>query len=74
MPAGDRGLIAKSVLESGNWKKFIKYTLRLGLRVLDECGDSACAALALVTNVWRLLIAAESCEQVLAETQRVCVL
>ena len=69
----DLPALAKSILEDAIWSKFLKYTLRIGLRALTV-SESTLPALALkvMTSVWGLLLAGPS-DEVTATATKVMV-
>ena len=69
----DKELLVKTVMEDATWSKFIKYTLRIGLRA--QSGDEAAlpvATLRLLIHVWKLLASTVS-DELLARAQQVCI-
>lgn len=67
----DLPTLAKSIVEDAVWSKFLKYTLRIGLRALT-ISESPLPPLALrlMTNVWHLLLAGQG-EEVATASQKV---
>ncbi|KAI9561029.1 Nucleolar pre-ribosomal-associated protein 1 [Daphnia sinensis] len=59
----DLPTLAKSIVEDDVWSKFLKYTLRIGLRALTVSESPLPPlALGLMTNVWHLLLAGQGVE------------
>ena len=60
---GDLPTLAKTIVEDAIWSKFLKYTLRIGLRALSvEESTLPTLALQIMTNIWRLLLAGQTDE------------
>ncbi len=66
----DLPALAKSILEDAIWSKFLKYTLRIGLRALTA-SESTLPPLALkvMSSVWGLLLAGPSDETTAVATK-----
>jgi hypothetical protein len=68
---GDLPNLAKTIVEDAIWSKFLKYTLRIGLRALSvEESTLPTLALQIMTNIWRLLLAGQT-DEVKAAAQKV---
>lgn len=67
----DLTTLANSIVEDAIWSKFLKYTLRIGLRALTaEESTLPTLALQIMTNIWRLLLAGQT-EEVKAAALKV---
>lgn len=57
----DAAELGKLVLRDANWPKFLKYTLRIGLRAMTSSESPLPpVALRIMANVWRLFLASKS--------------